>query len=120
MGFLKWGAKKGSTGGTARKIFKQYQMAKENNPNTSEDELLYEIFINRFKNINLSEKEKQRLYFFVERKGPLNSSNFLNLPHLCYAIVEIETGIIPSDNKHYSIMTEVIDEELERLGYSQS
>lgn len=120
MDFLKWGAKKGSTGATVRTIFRQYQITKQENPNSSEEDILYAIFINRFKKHPLSEREKRRVVAFVDREGTGDSVKFLNLAELCSAIIEIETGITHSDYKQYSIMTEVIEEELERLNPNNS
>ena len=131
MGFFKWLQKKGSTGSIARWVVKQYRMIKSTNPDLDDDRLFEKLFENRYslmtpkgsERIRYDEVERGNYFSVMHTENLFNplhhetESDLFSLLHmLCMAIVYIEMNVSPNDSKLYKQCSEIISEELKRLG----
>lgn len=112
MGFLKWLARIGSTGGIARSQVIKYRRFKVQNPQASEYEIANALLMDRFRLLPPTSKEKARLDNFLADQGEVH-----DMIGLCMTIFEIETGLKAADGPAYFMAAEVIEEELMKRGF---
>lgn len=110
--FVKWIAKVGATGGIARSQYSLYKKTKKKNPDSKESDIAPHIFTHRFSRLGPTRKERRRLEQYLSESPVPNT-----LREVCHAIAEIEFNLNPLEWERLSLVMEVIDEELNRLGY---
>lgn len=115
MGFLKWIAKRGTTGGIVRSQAAKYRRLRRRFPDATDQDILREMFQDRFRTLSPTSSERARLEAFERDGRPINTMH-----DLCLSIFEIETGIAPRDFAAHMTALEVIDEECQRLGFSDT
>jgi len=110
MGLLKWLQKKGSVGSVARTVIKQYKLLKKQNPEFDDEDILREIFENRYKAMKPKPSERKHHLFAMA-----NSETFQSIKSLSMEIINIVMDINYSDGKVYDTCSEIVDEEIDRL-----
>jgi hypothetical protein len=115
MGFLRWLQRKGSTGSVARWAYKGYTTLKAQDSSLSEADICEALFSMRYTTLPPRGKELRRYDTLVSE-----GSDISDLRQLCMAIAEIEFGIsVIEDRRLWRNVLEVIEEELQRLGYGR-
>lgn len=109
MGLAKWIAKRGALGGMVRATFYKYKRARVSNPSASETEISEFLLRDRFGFLRAG--EAARLKAILQSDVQVST-----LRGTCMAIAEIEFA--PRTAEQYRILFEVIEEELDRLGYA--
>lgn len=113
MGFLKWIAKRGTTGGIVRSQAAKFQRLRQQYPESTESEILRQMFHDRFQTVSSTSAESGRLEEFQRNGRPINT-----MQDLCLSIFEIETGVSHRDFTAYMTALEVISGECKRLGFA--
>ena len=111
--FAEWFAKKGATGGIARSQYSVYKRIKKKNPDLKESDIAQYILEHRFSRLGPTKKEKQRLEEYFSRGNPVPNT----LRRACHVIAQIEFNINPHDWEHNIIVKDIINKELDRIGY---
>ncbi len=110
---------KSSGVGIAWWTYEQFILLKKELPDATEGEITRQLFLMRYEQVRLPKKAEYRLKQFKEMERLVNvRESYQPLYSLCQAIVEIEMGINPVDDRELYLSESVaISKELERLGY---
>lgn len=114
MGLLKFLARGGAVGGTARVIAKQYLSYKElhkNNESITNTVIYRLLILDRYTILKNKKNEESLLK---------NAENFKGLKDLVVAILSLEAGFSKNDFETQQIFISVIEEELLKKGISQT
>jgi hypothetical protein len=114
MGLLRWLQRKGSTGSIARWAYKGYTTLKAQDSSLTEADICEALFSMRYTMTPPRGNELRRYEMLVSTGADVS-----DLRELCMAVAEIEFGISIDDRKLWRNVLEVIDEELQRLGYKR-
>lgn len=98
--------------GIARTQFRLFKLTQKNNPAISELEIAQLIFTRRMNRISTSPEQQGRVEVYFEVNNPIRT-----LGEACHAIAVVEFKIHPSDNDNVNLLVEIIDKELDKLGY---
>lgn len=107
MGLMRWIARRGAVGGTARWAAKGYKSFCSKDPNISGPRLYEALIKVRYAALPNAEHE-QALIGGVE--------NMKGLRGLVVAVLTVEAGFDETEPRHQSMFMDVIDEELKKLG----
>ena len=105
---IKWFAKIGAVGSTARWGAKLYKSYKEIHPNISDSKIYQLMIVDRYQNMP---KEGA-----IEYLRPIAKDEELGLRALVTSILEIEADFNENTSKYQHLFIQVIEEELERKG----
>ncbi len=98
--------------GIARTQFRLFKLTQKNNPAISEQEIAQLIFTGRMNRISTSPEQQGRVEVYFDVNNPIRT-----LSEACHAIAVVEFKIHPSDNDNVNLLVEIIDKELDKLGY---
>lgn len=110
MGLMKWLARRGAVGGTARWAANGYRFFRQRHPDKSEvpDNSIFRLMIvNRYE-LWPDAKAEQFLLAVVD--------NLIGIRGLVAAILTVEAGFTENTPSNQSLFMEVIDEELSSAG----
>jgi len=111
--FAEWFARKGAVGGIARSQYSIYKRIKKKTPDLKESDIAQWILAHRIHRLGPGKKEIQRLEDYFARGNPYPDT----LRRTCYIIAQIEFNINPHDWEHDIIVKDIINKELDRIGY---
>ncbi len=110
-GVLRWIARRGAVGGTARWAGRSYKRILKSNPDASQEEICIFLVEHRYKN----DQDKKMLHdHFAYVKRTLGDSE-INLHSLVMGILMLEAGFADLPLKTQELFNEVIKEELHKL-----
>jgi len=107
MGMMKWMARKGAVGGTARWAAQGYAVFVHQNPNIDASELYRTLIKHRYAVMPNPEQESFLLGIADQLKG---------LRGLVVAILTVEAGFTENTPENQRMFMEIIDEELLKNG----
>lgn len=113
MGLMKFLARKGAIGGTARVIAKQYKHYRSLHPDKgeTEDSVIYRLIIsNRFRLM----KNKEHEAILMENARSING-----LKELVVEILTLEAGFAENTYENQIMFEDIIEEELLKKGISK-
>lgn len=109
--FKRWGIR-GAAKILARSAYEAYLKYKASAPDLTEGEIAHAVFMQRCSTKNLSKAEKARFEKYLETEKSVDS-----ILQLCLAVLYIVDDISENDTAVYSMVNNVIEEELGRSGY---
>jgi len=113
--FAEWFARIGATGGIARSQYSIYKRIKKKTPDLKESDIAQWILAHRLHRLGPRKKEMQRLEDYFARGNPAPDT----LRRACYIIAQIEFNINPNDWEHSIFVKDIINKELDRIGYAE-
>ena len=114
--FAEWFARIGVAGGIARSQYSIYKKVKKKTPDMKESDIAQWMLSRRFfRRFGPTKKEIQRLEDYFARGNPYPDT----LRRTCYIIAQIEFNITPDDWEHDILVKDIINKELDRIGYTE-
>ncbi len=96
----------------ARTQSKLFQFTRHNDPNVLERDIAPLLFMRRMGSGILPKKQQGRIDVYTQVHGLPTT-----LRQTCHAIAVVEFKIDPLDRENVAFLTEIIDKELDKLGY---
>ena len=114
MALFRWFAKKGLAGMIPKNAFVQYQKWQKKGSSLSEAEIAQNIFTLRylFSDPQFDRKEAKRFRGYTE--GEFECQTLMDF---CLASLDIEGQIDPNDDMAFVDVSEIIQNELEKMGF---
>ncbi len=103
---------KWSIRGIARTQFRLFKLTQKKTPGSTEAEIAPLIFQRRMHRVYTPAEQQERVDFYFEVNSPIRT-----LREACHAIAVVEFKIHPLDEDNIGFLTEIIDKEIDKLGY---
>ena len=100
--------------GIAKTQHRIFRLTQQKNPSLSEAEISPLIFIRRMGKVIATKSQQFRIDTYFDINPPIHT-----LREACHAIAVVEHRIHPEDSNNVKFLTEIIDKELNRLGYTE-
>jgi hypothetical protein len=99
--------------GIARTQFRLFRLTQQN-PGIPETVIAPHIFVRRMKRVTSPPGQEERIAAYFDANGPVKT-----LRDACHAIAVVEFKIHPLDEQNVAYLSDIIDAELQRLGYAE-